>query len=70
MFSFNARSNHHLHIPVANLAVFQKGVWYSGIKIYNHLPPTLIQLADDISKFKVALKRSFYGPFLHNGGLL
>jgi hypothetical protein len=63
--SFNTRSNHDLHIPVANLTVFQKGVWYSGIKIYNHLPPALKQLSHDIPKFKVALKRfllanSFY----------
>ena len=49
-----------IHIPAANLAVFQKGVWYSGIKIYNHLPPTLKQLSYDISKFKVALKRFLY----------
>jgi hypothetical protein len=29
---------------IANLAVFQKGVWYSGTKVYNHLPPNLKQL--------------------------
>ena len=63
--SFNTRSNHDLHIPVANLTVFQKVVWYSGIKIYNHLPPALRQISYDILKFKVALKRflltnSFY----------
>jgi len=39
--SIKTRSNYDLHIPVANFAVFQKRVWYSGIKIYNHLPPTL-----------------------------
>ena len=50
--SFNARSNHDLHIPVANLTVFQKGVWYSGIKIYNDLPPTLKQQSYNIFKFK------------------
>jgi hypothetical protein len=63
--SFNTRSNHVLHIPVANLAVFQKAVWYCGIKVYNHLPPTLKQLSHDVLKFKMALKRfllanSFY----------
>jgi len=60
MFSFNTRFNHDLQIPVANLTVFQKGVWYSSIKIYNHLPPTLKQLSDDISKFKAALKRFLF----------
>jgi len=63
--SFNTRSNHDLHVPVANLTVFQQGVWYSGIKIYNHLPPTLKQLSYDIFKLKAALKKflltkSFY----------
>jgi len=43
--SFNTRTHYDLHIPAANLAVFQKGVRYSGIKIYNHLPPTLKQLS-------------------------
>jgi hypothetical protein len=43
--SFNRRFNHDLHIPVANLAVFQKAAWYSGIKVYDHLPQTLKQLS-------------------------
>jgi len=40
---FNTRSNHDLHIPLANLTVhaFQKAVWYSGVKIYIYLPPAL-----------------------------
>jgi hypothetical protein len=54
--SFKTRFNHDSHIPVANLAVFQKAVQYSGIKIYNHLPQTLKQLSHDIPKFKAALK--------------
>ena len=65
--SFNTRFNHDLHIPVANLAVFQKGVWYeySDTKVYNHLPPTLKELSHNVFKFKTALKifllgNSFY----------
>jgi hypothetical protein len=57
---FNTRFNHDLHIPVANLAVFQKGVQYSGIKVYNHLPQTLKQLSHDIPKFKATLKRFLF----------
>jgi hypothetical protein len=55
--SFNTRFNHVSHIPIANLAVFQKGVWYYGTKVYNHLPPTLKQLLHNAFKFKTALKR-------------
>jgi len=58
--SFNKRSHYDLHIPAVNVAVFQNGVWASGIKIYNHLPSTIKQLSSDISKFKVALKRFLY----------
>jgi len=58
--SFNTDSQYDLHIPAANLAVFQKGVWSSGIKIYNHLPPTPKRLSYDISKFKVALRRFLF----------
>ena len=63
--SFNTRSNHGLTIPVANLTVFQKGVWYSGSEIYNVPPLALKKLSYDIFRFKVALKKllltnSFY----------
>jgi hypothetical protein len=50
--NFNTRSYHDLHIPTANLKLFQNGVWYSGIKIYNHLPLTLTELSDDTGCFK------------------
>jgi hypothetical protein len=65
ILSFNTRSNYDLHIPVENLAVFQKRVWYSGIKVYNHLLSTLKQISNDVFKFKMALKgfplaNSFY----------
>jgi hypothetical protein len=58
--SFNTRFNHDLHIAVANLAVFQNAVQYSGIKVYNQLPQTLKQLSHNIPKFKVALKRFLF----------
>jgi hypothetical protein len=58
--SFNTTPHYDLHIPAANLAVFQKGEWYSGIKIYNLLPPALQQLSYDVSKFKAALKRYLF----------
>jgi len=38
------------------MAVFQKEIWYSGIKVYNQLPPTLKQQSHDVLKLKMALK--------------
>jgi len=64
--SFNTRAHYDLHIPPANLTVFQNRVQHSGINIYNYLPPTIKQLSNDISKFKAALKDfSIQTPFIH-----
>jgi len=61
----NTRQTSDLYVPTANLATYQKGVYYSGIKIYNHLPTTFKDLSGDKNKFTLALKRyplhnSFY----------
>ena len=61
----NTRQTFDLYVPTANLTVYQKGVYYSGIKIYSHLPTAIKDLSDDKNKFKLTLKRcllpnSFY----------
>jgi hypothetical protein len=58
----NTRQTSDPYIPKANLAIYQKGVYYSGIKIYNHLPTAIKDLSCDKDKFKLALKRYI----LHN----
>src|SRR5215475_7581312 len=63
--NINTRFTANLHPPICNLVVFQKGVYCSSIKLYNHLPPYLKSLAKDLKLFKPALKRflsshSFY----------
>jgi hypothetical protein len=42
------RYNNDLHLPSAQLQLFQKGVFYSGIKKYNHLPLTIKELSHDV----------------------
>ena len=58
----NTRQTSNLYLPAANLATYQKGVYCSGIKIYNHLPVAIKDLSGDKNKFKLALKRYL----LHN----
>jgi hypothetical protein len=36
--NINTRSDINLHPQVCNWTVFQKGVYFSGIKQFNHLP--------------------------------
>jgi len=62
---FSTRYDNDFHLPSAKLKLFQRGVFYSGIKTYNHLPKTIKVLSHDVKQFRLALKRfiishSFY----------
>jgi hypothetical protein len=66
--SVHTRFKTNLHPPIANLTKFQKGVYYSGIKIFSNLPHNIKDLANEIKLFRQALKRflltnSFYKGF-------
>jgi hypothetical protein len=59
------RHNNDFHLPSAQSKLFQKVIFYSGIKTYNHLPLTIKELSYDVKRFKRVLKRfiqsnSFY----------
>jgi hypothetical protein len=43
-----------------NLTIYQKGVYYTGIKIYNSLLTAIEDLSGDNSKFKSALNGIAY----------
>jgi len=57
MHTINTRHNNNLHVPAANLTLYQKGVYYLGIKIFDHLPTTIKNLSVDKNKFQTALKK-------------
>jgi len=63
--NFRTRSHNDLHLPNTNLSVFQKGVYFFGVKIFNNLPTDLKQTSLNIYKFQKVLKKflldnSFY----------
>jgi hypothetical protein len=63
--TINTRHRSDLHPPSINVTKYQKGAYYSGIKIFNHLPQNIKDLSWNVKKFKLALKRfllmgSFY----------
>jgi hypothetical protein len=49
----------NLYLPQANLTIYQKGAYYSGIKIFNNLPLEIKNFADNEKKFKTALKKNY-----------
>jgi hypothetical protein len=52
----NTRYNYNLHLPTTNSTLVQKGVLYSGSRIYNHLPLHIKILFNDLKHFKSKLK--------------
>ena len=61
----NTRYNKNLHLPSTNLTLVQKGVLYSGSRIFNRLPLSIKAHSNDAKRFKTTLKsylieHSFY----------
>jgi len=54
---YNTRYNDNLHLLSTGLTLVQKGVAYSGCKIYNHLPPQIKKILNNITLFKTTLKK-------------
>jgi hypothetical protein len=55
--NIQTRQRDNLHVPSSSLTVFQNGVYYSGIKLFNKLPVELKQLVGFPKKFKIAVRR-------------
>jgi hypothetical protein len=63
--NINTRQRNNLHLPQADLTIYQKGVYYLGIKFFNNLPLEIKIVNGNQTKFKIALKEllntySFY----------
>lgn len=54
--NINTRFNYNLHLPTTNLTLVQKGVLYSGSRIYNQLPTYIKDLSTDLKRYKAKLR--------------
>jgi len=55
--NIHTRYNDNLHLSSMGLTLVQKGVPYSGCKIYNHLPPQIKKILNNVALFKTRLKK-------------
>jgi hypothetical protein len=55
IYTISTRNNDHIHIPVSRLLSYQRGVYYSGIKLFNVLPNSISTLRADKNQFRIAL---------------
>jgi hypothetical protein len=58
--NINTRTKSNLHQPIPNLSTYQKGTYYSGIKVFNSLPTQIKDMSHNRNKFKSALKNFLY----------
>jgi len=58
--NINTRHTSNLHLPTAHLNIYQKGVYYSGIKIFISLPWDIKTYIDNPRTFKKAVKKFLY----------
>ena len=57
LHKINTRHKLDLHVPSVNLTKVQKGVYYSGITLFNSLPLGIEKVAHNTNKFKHHLKK-------------
>jgi hypothetical protein len=57
--NINIRHTSNLHLPRAQLNIYQKGVYYSGVKIFNSLPRDIKTYIDNPRTFKKAVRKIF-----------
>ena len=56
----NTRHTSNLHSRRTHLNIYQKGVYYSGIKIFNSLPRDIKTYNDNLRTFKKAVQNFLY----------
>jgi hypothetical protein len=65
LHGINTKQNTDLHLISVRLTAFKEWAYFTGMRIFNHLPANVKQLANKIELFKSALKiylllQSFY----------
>jgi hypothetical protein len=67
IYNMSTRQKYNFHLPSSNLSLCQKGVYFTGIKVFNNLPQStsIKNLSNNTKQFKSALKNylqphSFY----------
>jgi hypothetical protein len=52
LYTIKTRNSYNLHPPLSDLTKYQKGVHYAGMSIFNHLPTSIKNIANETKEFK------------------
>jgi hypothetical protein len=58
-YAHNLQTRHRndLYLPTSTLTLYQKGVYYTGMKLFNNLPQNIQEIVGSPKQFKIALRR-------------
>ena len=59
-YNLGTRQRNNLYLPQANLTIYQKGAYYSGVKVFNNLPSEIENVDGRQKKFIIALEKFLY----------
>jgi len=57
---YRTSHNKNLHLPIINLSKFNKGAYFSGIQVFNHLPEYIKNVSNNQKCCTSTLKRFLY----------
>jgi hypothetical protein len=57
--NLETKQSNNLYTPQATLSIYQKGAYYSWVKIFNKLPSNIKNVSGNINKFKSTLKNVY-----------
>jgi hypothetical protein len=60
IYTKSTRQINNFYQPTTNFTLYQKRVYYMGIKIFNNLPPYFKDISNNVRKFEISSKK-----FLH-----
>jgi hypothetical protein len=64
--NISTRNKSNLHLPISNLSVYQKGTYYTGIRVFNSVLSQIKELFHNRNQFKRALKNFLYFHSFYN----
>jgi hypothetical protein len=64
-YNIQTRQCDIFYLPYSSLTVFQHGVHYTGVKIFNNLPLEIKRLIESPMKFKVDIRRYLVSHRFH-----
>ena len=47
LYTIKTRTSYNLHPPLSRLTKYQKGVYYAGIRVFNHLSTSIKNTANE-----------------------